>query len=534
MSTARLRPLALTLALALATPAAMAASYVYEGRLDDLGQPANGRYDLRLSAYGHESHGATLAAPVTFEGVEVRDGRFRLDVDLPLVKSDSVWLELAVRDSGAAGFSAIPGRSKAIAAPLIGACWSTTGDASSNPASNFLGTTDNQALVLRVNNQQALRVEPTAGSPNLIGGSSANFVSLGVQGANIGGGASGLANRVTDEFGTVSGGQNNLAGNNSGPVNDANFATVAGGASNSALGRSSAIGGGFNNTASGALSSVAGGGSNTARGDFSVVAGGTANCAGGDNSWAGGVKAKVRPGPGSAAVGAGCTGVSLAPVTNGDLGTFAWADSQDADFVSTGPNQFLIRADGGLFYNTNTTVASFDDVVLRARQNSGDSDMDLRLVSRNAKSARITVSDGTGGVVIAPNNLTPDANRLVVGGGSGGGATLTFGGAWTNASSRTFKEGFAAVNPLDVLKRLIDLPIGTWSYTGSEEGLHLGPVAEDFKAAFGLAGDGKSIATVDADGVALAAIQGLNQKLEAENAELRARLERLEQRVLGP
>jgi len=58
-------------------------------------------------------------------------------------------------------------------------------------------------------------------------------------------------------------------------------------------------------------------------------------------------------------------------------------------------------------------------------------------------------------------------------------------------------------------------------------------MAEDFKSAFNLAGNGKSIATVDADGVALAAIQGLNQKLEAENAQLRARLEAIEARLDG-
>ena len=41
-------------------------------------------------------------------------------------------------------------------------------------------------------------------------------------------------------------------------------------------------------------------------------------------------------------------------------------------------------------------------------------------------------------------------------------------------------------------------------------------MAQDFKAAFNLGADDKHIATVDADGVALAAIQGLNQKLTDE------------------
>ena len=70
-------------------------------------------------------------------------------------------------------------------------------------------------------------------------------------------------------------------------------------------------------------------------------------------------------------------------------------------------------------------------------------------------------------------------------------------------------------------------------------------MAQDFYAAFGLGADDKHITTVDEGGVALAAIQGLNQKLEtgsqnsevriqkleAENADLKARLEKLEQLV---
>jgi trimeric autotransporter adhesin len=123
-------------------------------------------------------------------------------------------------------------------------------------------------------------------------------------------------------------------------------------------------------------------------------------------------------------------------------------------------------------------------------------------------------------------NLTSGSPRI-----DAAGATLSGGGVWTNQSSRFLKPGFTAVDPLAVLGKVAALPITTWTYKDSAEGTHMGPVAEDFKAAFGLAGDGKSIGTVDADGVALAAIQGLNIKLERENAELRARLEAIEKRL---
>ena len=114
----------------------------------------------------------------------------------------------------------------------------------------------------------------------------------------------------------------------------------------------------------------------------------------------------------------------------------------------------------------------------------------------------------------------------------GNGAYLSIGGTWTNSSARASKTGFAAVNPLSILDKVVRMPITTWIYRNSQaEGLHMGPVAEDFKASFGLAGDGKSIGTVDADGVALAAIQGLNQKLEVENAALKARLDAIEAKL---
>ena len=106
----------------------------------------------------------------------------------------------------------------------------------------------------------------------------------------------------------------------------------------------------------------------------------------------------------------------------------------------------------------------------------------------------------------------------------GGTATFSNGGAWTNASSRKFKEGFRRIDAADVLTRVLALDISRWQYIGSGEGQHVGPVAEDFHAAFGLGRSEKQIATVDADGVALAAIQGLNAKLEAENAALREQL----------
>ena len=83
-----------------------------------------------------------------------------------------------------------------------------------------------------------------------------------------------------------------------------------------------------------------------------------------------------------------------------------------------------------------------------------------------------------------------------------------------------------------LLEKLIALPVRQWRYTNESAGMkHLGPVAQDFKAAFGLGDDDKTIGTLDADGVALAAIQGLNQKLEAQIASHKTELQAKDSRI---
>ena len=114
--------------------------------------------------------------------------------------------------------------------------------------------------------------------------------------------------------------------------------------------------------------------------------------------------------------------------------------------------------------------------------------------------------------------------------------------AWSVLSDRGSKEHIETVDVRDALRRVAAMPLSTWNYITEGSGIrHMGPMAQDFRAAFGL-GDGSTrISTVDADGVALAAIQGLHLELRdrdltiAKQAELlqalAARVEQLEQRA---
>jgi len=91
------------------------------------------------------------------------------------------------------------------------------------------------------------------------------------------------------------------------------------------------------------------------------------------------------------------------------------------------------------------------------------------------------------------------------------------------------------VDAREILDKVTELPLSSWNFKGDNaDTRHLGPMAQDFHAAFGLGNTDKGIATTDLDGVALAAIQGLNQRMkdkDREIAALRAELESMKSMI---
>ena len=339
--------------------------------------------------------------------------------------------------------------------------WSLTGNAGTDPTTHFLGTTDNVALEIRVNNQRALRIEPasdTAGdfSPNLIGGYQGNSVTSDQIGSTIGGGGRiAAANLVTASFATIGGGENNTASGRA--------ATVGGGNGKIASGDLATVAGGSNNRAGEKFATVGGGIANEASGAHAVVPGGLGNTAAGDYSFAAGRRAKI-----DAAYD----------------GAFLFADSQDFDFPSADANEFAVRATGGVRF-----ILGID------------------------------------------NNGAPTWTCSVANGRS-----------WSCSSDRNLKENLVAVDGRQVLERLTQVPVFTWNAKGQDPTVrHMGPMAQDFYAAFKLSADDTQIGTMDVDGVTLAAIRGLYQTvqqqqaqigaLQQQNADLEARLAALERAV---
>jgi carbon monoxide dehydrogenase subunit G len=118
---------------------------------------------------------------------------------------------------------------------------------------------------------------------------------------------------------------------------------------------------------------------------------------------------------------------------------------------------------------------------------------------------------------------------------NGNGAYLTNGGTWTDASSREFKENFEVIDEEELLAKVEKLDIKKWNYKGTDE-VHIGPIAEEFKALFelGVKDDNQHISTLDGNGIALKSVQILNKKVgekEKQIDELKERIRKLESLV---
>jgi hypothetical protein len=387
-------------------------------------------------------------------------------------------------------------------------------------------------------------IEPGAGSSSIAGGSG-NRIQSGAVYSAIGGGdyntiatdarhsaiSGGAGNSIwTNSFeSTISGGVfNTIQGSTPGAMigggvhnviqTNAFTSTIAGGGDNSIQtnAHTSTIGGGGNNTieSDAACSTICGGSSNkiSSSAPYSTVPGGAHNLAAGAYSFVAGQQARAL-----------------------HQGAFVWADSQNAPFASTTTDQFNIRAGGGVRLNSDTSM--FFGTQTRQMLHLWGTDYGIG-VQKGTEYFRTSsgFSWFKGGRHSDGENDSGGGAELMRLDGRGNLRTLN--GAIATLSDRNSKERFELVNVSEVLDKVAALPISSWTFKTDPNSRHLGPMAQDFRDAFGLGLDDKSICTMDAEGVALAAIQGLNKKLEKQIQEkeaiiedLKRRLERLEEVV---
>jgi hypothetical protein len=244
--------------------------------------------------------------------------------------------------------------------------------------------------------------------------------------------------------------QNNLTGE---------AATISGGGENSAAGGSTVAGGVFNG-ADGRRSAIGGGARNEAAGFGDVIGGGASNQTNGGSAQQGASSiaevengfATVPGGKNNTATGSFSFAAGREAEASED-GSFVWADGTRRTISATQANEVLFQAGGGF------TIFS--------------------------------ASDASAGVQL-------DAGS----------------GSWSSLSAASAKSNVSPVDPQGVLDEVESLDVSTWEYDAQADATHMGPMAGAFHDAFGLGADADRIANVDADGVALAAIQGLSERLD--------------------
>jgi hypothetical protein len=281
---------------------------------------------------------------------------------------------------------------------------------------------------------------------------------------------------VTGNGNNVSNTESAIVGGTSNSV-AASYALIGGGTSNSLStnGQYGAIVGGEQNNVSGEYGFIGAGTHNTVSGEGGYIAAGGYNTVtgegavidGGFNSTAAGTFATIPGGYVNSAAGT-YSFAAGARASAAQSGTFVWSDGSDGDTIltSTQAYQFLARASGGftLYTNAGSTVG-----------------------------AQLAAGSGT----------------------------------WASLSDRNVKTNIVPLDDATVLDKVASLPISRWSYKSERGVRHVGPMAQDFYAAFGVGADDKHITSIDEDGVALAAIKALHGQLRTQETSARTAIKAL-------
>ena len=415
---------------------------------------------------------------------------------------------------------------------------------------------------------------------SVIAGGTANSIhydpNLGGQGSTISGGefnvtigngatiGGGFENQASQVVATVGGGDNNAA--------SAYSATVAGGLDNAASGPGAFIGGGgsdgstvvIGHTASGTFSTIGGGFVQTALADYSAILGGANNViqSTASDSFIGAGSANTNAGPYSgivegyeniiaAAQGYGFVGGGFNNQLAGtNRATYDGLNTGQGNFIGAGAGNMIQLSSvgdsisGGLNNTIQTNVAfSAIDGGLQNTIAPNVTNSTILGGAYNYVAANNSVAAGQSAQAVQPNSLVwcdgstltgsfttnsvtfraSGGYRLYTSSGSAGAALGSGATSWSVLSDRNAKKNIAAVDAKAVLDKLARVPIDQWNYKWEKDGdvPNIGPMAQDFKEAFYPGRDDKCITTLEFDGVELAAIQGLNQKLNEKDVEIR-------------
>lgn len=197
-----------------------------------------------------------------------------------------------------------------------------------------------------------------------------------------------------------------------------------------------------------------------------------------------------------------------------------------------------VKDDGDFMFDSNIVISALGVLTLPAPGGSlsiGANNQGITVNGVNLSAANGVVLPTSGGgnvsiktsgnnVYIPQGGFIVDHNIVCASLASSGNVSAQ---SFTTTSDRNLKEQFTSIDSRKILERVASLPISSWNFKQEANTRHIGPMAQDFYAAFNVGTDDKHIATVDEDGVALAAIQGLNDKLKEKDAQIEAMEKRL-------
>jgi hypothetical protein len=192
---------------------------------------------------------------------------------------------------------------------------------------------------------------------------------------------------------------------------------------------------------------------------------------------------------------------------NNSIGVMGVAQAANSTGVwGDGVTGAFFRGSGGTAIQLGGATSSYsttsdpDDAIIRTQKNQAHGD--LFLVTNDELSVRLDDDDNSTSYFKVFNGDSMQIFRLDESG------NLTITGSYYSSSDIHLKEKIFPVDTEEILAKIVSLPISEWQFKG-EKIRHVGPMAQDFYAAFTLGQNETSIGTVDADGIALAAIKAL-------------------------
>jgi hypothetical protein len=465
---------------------AQTTAFNYQGKLTDASAAANGAYDLQFALYDSLTGGIQIGTPQTLTGVIVSKGVFTAELDFGNVfPGANRYLEIRVKKPGDESYTTLDPRQLINSVPYAVRSLNAANVESATAGNSVVNAINNAATNVTINGNRLpadiVRIKPDAAQNSTTGANGADaMVNIrgiyGQQQSNF---------RINHDGGLFSSGA--FVGSSFGRIPAEGEGTRLMWYPEKAAFRAGYVSGTQWDDGNIGNYSVAIG-ENVRASGINSTAFGKSNVAANNSSFA----------VGENNVASGSTSVALGyqADTNSKTGSFVFSDrfSLNSAIRATVPNQFVVRAQtiwlGTAGAPVNTPCGSI-----------GLSCTD----AANIPGAFLTTSTG---------------------------AFLTTGGTWTNASSRALKANFAPVDSRSILQKVLTLPIQTWNYKAEGESVrHIGAISQDFRDAFNLGNSAEAISTVDADGVALAAIQGLNEELKTELKIRDAKIEKQQQQI---